>query len=207
MTQWVGDSLNSSCRRYAVLKRRQQECGSALIEFVILVPLLIMLLLVIADFGRVTSWAQQVAYSADAGAQYAYQRYSVDNVLDNIADIRTATTNAAPGLGLEDGEDGNVAVSGDWRCRLSVDDDGDRLISVRYSSSSVSQNYDCCKDTDEDWKKTPVLFIEVKVTDSFKPFSQFIEDVLPNNLTNFSVTSRRQIFPDELPTEVEDECP
>lgn len=211
MTQWVGDPLNSSCRRYAVLKRRQQECGSALIEFVILVPLLIMLLLVIADFGRVTSWAQQVAYSADAGAQYAYQIYSQADIpiswscsddatcdLTNIPPtpvctcIRDRVSSAFPSLVLD-----SIEVDPIWRCRLVDYDSANQEITVRYSSASVSGASHNCSNEDcggVSCMVDPVLFIEVTVTDSFKPFSRFIDDVLPASLTNFSATSRRQIF-------------
>lgn len=203
----LGDGIGARPVGRAACWLQRGERGSALIEFVILVPLLILLLLVIADFGRLTPWAQQVAFSADAGAQYVYQVYSLeysrDEISSHIGDIRNdavdAAKNAVPALGLEDGD---ITVNEIWRCR-SVDYDDTmepKIITVRYISAPADGPLaDCDVEScgGQACEDKSVLFIDVVVTDSFKPFSKFINNILPNSLVNFSFSSHREIFIDE----------
>lgn len=50
--------------------RRRRERGAALVEFALVLPLLIALLVGIIEIGRLTYFAIQVANAAHAGAQY-----------------------------------------------------------------------------------------------------------------------------------------
>lgn len=188
--------------------------GSAMVELPFVVLGTVLLLMIVADLGRITSWAQQVAYSADAAAQFAYQEYDQETVeaqlgvdeeteVECFTDVeatvcdepRDQAMNAVLGLDLDD-DDINVRYF--WKCR-AVNYDGTDL-TVRYSDD-VSKNADCTAETCGgetcvDDAFNPLLFIEVEVTDTFAPFTSFIDGFLPSSLATRSFAIRRQIFPE-----------
>lgn len=49
--------------------------GLALVEFVLAAPVLFLLMFAIVDFGQALALADNLAYAADAGAAYAYQKW------------------------------------------------------------------------------------------------------------------------------------
>ena len=51
----------------------REESGAALVELALILPLLLLLLLGVSDFGRVLYWSITLAQSARAGAQYGAQ--------------------------------------------------------------------------------------------------------------------------------------
>jgi Flp pilus assembly protein TadG len=69
--------------------------GSALVEFALTAPALMLMLAGTMDFSMMLRTAASVADAARAGAQYASA--STANATDT-AGIRTAATNAAPGI-------------------------------------------------------------------------------------------------------------
>lgn len=180
-----------------------RQRGSALIEFPFAVLILMLLLLVVADLGRLTPWAQQVAYSADAGAQFAYRTYSYSpsssgqyrndtTDTDGLTfgeiepEIEDHVRSAVPGL-YDDNDPVEIEVT--EILRWSCSDFSDGIITVDYYKDKDSS--DC--DEDEDEKE--VVFIEVSVTEEFKPFSLFIDRIIPEGLREQTFTISRQIFP------------
>jgi hypothetical protein len=192
---------------------QKHQRGSALVELPFIVLMLVVLLLIVADLGRVTPWAQQVAYSADAGAHFAYQKYDqmmvsqaltdeqfdCENPISLCDDPRDQAQNAVGGLGLEPDD---IDVRYFWKCR-AVDYVGTTL-TVQYNSDNedVSRdtncsNLDCGSEKCLNDSFSPLLFIEVSITASFEPKSiaSFITERLPSSLTDLSFDARRQIFP------------
>ncbi len=191
-----------------------------MIEFAILVPLLIILLVIIADFGRITAWMQQIAYAADAGAQYAYEAYEPDDIVKAfekngnfdsiktkiISRVRAAVNNPAI-------DDALVSVQDVWRCRWVEYDAG--YITLRYSDALTGSDLDAARlntfsDCDDDDRgfdcggedcsiSKPALLIEVTVTAEFQPLTPFIErlfdsGILPANLSEQVFSSEWRIL-------------
>ena len=92
--------------------RRHRQDGQALVEFAILLPVLLLLLLGIIQFGVSFNNYIQVTSAARKGARKA----SVSRTLGSSAATtaaRTAAKNAAPNLGLTDSQI-TVTATGAW---------------------------------------------------------------------------------------------
>jgi hypothetical protein len=196
----AGSPMNTS----AVLRMRRLprgagwagQRGSAMVEFPFAVLILMLMLIIVADLGRLTPWAQQVAYSADAGAQFAYRTYSYS---PSSGDYRNDTTET-DGLSFEQikteiedhvrsavpdlYDDGTVDIEVTEIPRCSSSDFEDDTLTVNYTN----QDDDSCA------SGRPVVFIEVTVTDIFDPFTPYIKRIMPESLREQTFTIRRQIF-------------
>lgn len=75
-------------------KLLRSESGSSVIEAAVLAPVLLLLLLGAADFGRGYYLAEEVAGAAHSGAEYAIQNSG--NFSNNAAGIETAAKDDAP---------------------------------------------------------------------------------------------------------------
>ncbi|MFP4247391.1 MAG: TadE/TadG family type IV pilus assembly protein [Halochromatium sp.] len=191
--------------------RRHPQRGSVLIEFLIVFPIVMAMLLIVADFGRLTPWAQQMAYSADAGAQFAYQSYSCDgdeyrrdrdengepggpvgfSVIEG--EIKEHVESVIKGFGIDD-EFVKIEVKQIWRCREPSFDNSSLTMEVKYGEEIEGRDRPNCSAPDED---EPARFIDVEVTAKFVPFSPFIGKIVSENEKLFTETFliRRQIFP------------
>lgn len=87
---------------------RERESATALIEFAIVVPVLTLLAIGMADYGRVYFTAIKVANAATAGAQYGSQDTGFSG---NTAGIVQAAR--------DDAEDQTLTVSSNMSCRCS----------------------------------------------------------------------------------------
>ena len=76
---------------------RRSEGGSALVELIFALPLLVLVLVGTADFARVFYTAIELTNAARAGVQYA--AYSPGRFVDTAA-IQSAAMAAAPDIGL-----------------------------------------------------------------------------------------------------------
>ncbi|MEA3640848.1 MAG: hypothetical protein VBE63_13010 [Lamprobacter sp.] len=169
-----------------------------MVEFPFAVLILILMLIIVADLGRLTPWAQQVAYATDAGAQFAYRRYSlngaayrVDTTGDSatFAELETAVKqhiqSAVSGIEI-DGDD--IEVNQIWRCRTPNFSGGVMTVNYGAESTSPLDGNDC-------GGIEPARFIEVVVTDVFEPLTPYIERIMPQDLREQTFRIRRQIFP------------
>lgn len=174
-----------------------RQRGSATVEFPFAVLILMLMLIIVADLGRITSWAQQVAYATDAGAQFAYRRYSLNGTAYRVdttgesatfTEVETAVKqhiqSAVSGLEIS-GDD--IEVKEIWRCRTPNFSGG--VMTVNYGAESTS-----ALDNDDCGGTEPARFIEVTVTDDFEPFTPYIEEIIPEGLSEQTFTIRRQIF-------------
>ena len=76
--------------------RLRDETGAALIELAVLLPLLLLLVLGIGDFGRGLYWGITLTHAARAGAQYGAQ--SIAKSADSSG-IQQAAQNEAQNIG------------------------------------------------------------------------------------------------------------
>lgn len=114
--------------RFSVpIKLLRSDSGSSLIEAAVLAPVLLLLLLGAADFGRGYYLAEEVAGAAHSGAEYAIQ--NPGNFSNNATGIETAAKDDAP-----DVPDLHVATP-TWGCECS---DG-----TSYSASCASVPSSC----------------------------------------------------------------
>lgn len=187
---------------------RHPQRGSVLIEFLIVFPIAMAMLLIVADFGRLTPWAQQVAYAADAGAQFAYRRYSCDGSCDGTGyrvddpdpNAETQSMNFDPTVKGEIEDHIKSAVDGlvDWEndpVEIEVTEIRDcfRLTLLPDNIVELTPLEGSCGDEER-------RFIEIEVTSVFQPFWHplkllFMEVSLPEELLTWTFTVRRQIFP------------
>lgn len=92
-------------------KLLDSESGSSLIEAAVLAPVLLLLLLGAADFGRGYYLAEEVAGAAHSGAEYAIQ--NPGNFSNDSTGIETAAKNDAPDVS-------NLRVAApSWGCECS----------------------------------------------------------------------------------------
>ena len=82
------------------------EAGSSLLEVALLLPMLLLVLMGVADFGRAYYLAIEVAGAAHAGAVYGAQ-----NIIDT-----TGMQNAAK---LNSPDVGGLVATGSWGCECS----------------------------------------------------------------------------------------
>jgi Flp pilus assembly protein TadG len=82
---------------------RSREAGSAIVEFVITAPLLLLLLLGLVDAGRAADYALKVGNAARAGVQFGAQNEAtagdtqgMENAANADAQIPSLTSVAAP---------------------------------------------------------------------------------------------------------------
>jgi Flp pilus assembly protein TadG len=82
------------------MKRLQAETASALLEFSLLVPLVVIMFLGVVDFGVAIAQAMTVQDAARAGAEYGTIAGNVPNTANGWATngMQTAATTAANGL-------------------------------------------------------------------------------------------------------------
>jgi len=86
-----------------VRRESSKEKGQAMIEFALLLPVLLVILLGIIEFGRAAFYAIEVADAARAGAQYGSQSLAD---AANVTNIMAAAQNNAQDMG------GALTVSG-----------------------------------------------------------------------------------------------
>jgi|1186.fasta_scaffold20544_4 Flp pilus assembly protein TadG len=92
--------------------RRNRQQGQALVEFAILLPVLLLLLLGIVQFGLAFNNYIQVTSAAREGARKASVSRSLGSAAATTA-ARTAAKGAAPGLSLQDSQI-TVTAPGAW---------------------------------------------------------------------------------------------
>ena len=175
------------------LVRGPRNRGSALVEFVVLVPLLLLILVGLFDFGRAIPWAIRIEYAAHAGVMYAYQKYSADQTADDYflteedkPDV-VARVNAATGVSLD-----AVNVTANCEChRLDLDEDPPEL-----DAAIVDCSTDECMEINCDGEKCdkgdPEVIVQVTVTDKFEPATGLLSDLIGDRL-NLTVTKTQQL--------------
>ena len=90
-------------------KRRQQETAQAMVEFALALPLLLLLMLGIIEFGRLLQAWLTVQNSAQAGSRYAVTGQGFEDPLvdpwddDRLQAIKAEVRRAAGSLGIVDG--------------------------------------------------------------------------------------------------------
>ena len=89
--------------RPLITRRRNRQEGQALVEFAILLPILLLLLLGILQFGVVFNNYIQVTSAAREGARKAAVSRSLGTSAANTA-ARTSAKNASPSLNLQDSQ-------------------------------------------------------------------------------------------------------
>nr|WP_239579840.1 TadE family protein [Microlunatus panaciterrae] len=77
------------------MKRQRSERGAAVVEFALIVPMLLLLVLGIAEFGR----AYNIQTTLSGAAREGVRVMALNN---NVAAAKTAAKNAAPTLNLTD---------------------------------------------------------------------------------------------------------
>jgi len=80
-----------------MFKGRDRERGAAVVEFALVVPLLLLMIVGIAEFGR----AYQVQTTISGAAREGVRSMALHN---NVTTAKTTTKAYAPGLGLTDGQ-------------------------------------------------------------------------------------------------------
>lgn len=96
-------------------QRRPESChGSTTVELAVVLPLLVFLLLGVADFGRLTYGASVVTYAARAGAAFGARTPANSS---NVNGMRQAAVDAASDIGLVLGD---VAASQVCECSDGV---------------------------------------------------------------------------------------
>lgn len=83
--------------RSSTVRRGRFQRGSALVELVVISPLLLILLIGLIEVGRIGNYAIQVANAARAGAQFGAQDISTAADLQGQANAATADTQV-PGV-------------------------------------------------------------------------------------------------------------
>ena len=76
-------------------RRPSSRAGIALVEFALVVPVLLLMLAGVLNYGRLLRTAGRVAGAARAGAQYGSR--SLDNSINTLA-IQSAAVNSSPGI-------------------------------------------------------------------------------------------------------------
>jgi Flp pilus assembly protein TadG len=107
--------------------RRNRQQGQALVEFAILLPVLLLLLLGIVQFGLAFNNYIQVTSAAREGARKASVSRSLGSSAAATA-ARTAAKGAAPNLNLQDSQI-TVTASGAWAQGTEVE------VTVKYPYS------------------------------------------------------------------------
>jgi Flp pilus assembly protein TadG len=87
----------------------RRRAGTALVEFALTAPLLLILLAGVLDYGMSLRTASSVAAAARAGAQYGSRSYANAG---NASGIQAAATNAAPDVK-------NLSISSARSCQCS----------------------------------------------------------------------------------------
>ncbi|HVB82769.1 MAG TPA: TadE family protein [Candidatus Binataceae bacterium] len=139
--------------------------GQSAVELALAAPILVVLLLVVADFARVFYLAMGIASAARAGVQYGAQSYvkAVDN-----AGMTTAATNDAQSIG-------NITVVPTHFCMC----DGAQCSPAQASACVVSCGAPPSTCTE------PKVFVEVKTSATFNTLIKY--PGLPSNIPLSSV--------------------
>ncbi|MBK5931119.1 hypothetical protein CCR82_11440 [Halochromatium salexigens] len=176
-----------------------RQRGSAMVEFPFVVLILMFLLILVADLGRLTTWAQQMAYATDAGAQFAYRRYlysASDNkyqIDDPDADeitlvepekfkeeIEEHIKSAVGGLEFDlDDDDVDIEITEIDACpNLTLE--SDNTVTLTYTVDGTCAN--------------ERRFIEVEVSNVFEPFTPIIKHIMIKEWRTHEFKVYRQIF-------------
>lgn len=160
-------------KRRGVLSRfRDSEHGLAVVEFAVLVPVLVLIIMGIAEIGRFAYFSVLVGNAARAGAQYGAQN------------LHTATdTSGMETAALNDGQNG-LSISG-----LTADSPAPTHFCQCVDSSGTATDLASCIPTDCTAGTHRVVFAQVTVNGSFT--SLFRYPGLPSSFT----VSRTAIMP------------
>lgn len=141
-------------------KSGASESGQALLEFVLVLPLLLLFVLGAVDLGRLAYMSVEVSNAAHAGAQYGCQ-----NAADagNVAGMQAATVADAPDL--VGSNNGNLTATATSYCQCS---DGS-------SANSSCSNPPACAGTHL------VEFVRVSTTANYTPW--FPYPGIPSSVT------------------------
>ena len=90
-------AVSSRCLRSALLHARRSECGSALVELAICLPLLVLTMVGAADFARVFYTSIELNSAARAGAQYGASNLARSG---DTSGMQTAATSAVNMTGV-----------------------------------------------------------------------------------------------------------
>ena len=75
----------------------KSQCGAAMVEFAVVLPFLVFLLIGVIEVGRYMYFGIELAHAAEAGAQYGSQTYADSQ---NSTAIAAAVTADAPSTGV-----------------------------------------------------------------------------------------------------------
>ncbi|MFE8034910.1 TadE/TadG family type IV pilus assembly protein [Thiohalocapsa marina] len=122
--------------------------GSAIVEFIVIAPVLLLVFVVVFDFGRAIAWALRVEYAAYAGVMYAYQRYSGGDVNDPAFALMTDQNDDVIG-GLNAAAKSSIqartAASADLVFGDDLDQDGNATDGVTASAYCECRRLDTTK--------------------------------------------------------------
>jgi Flp pilus assembly protein TadG len=140
------------------------RAGTAILEFALAAPILVVLLLNLFDFSVLIWSTMQTDNSAQMGAQAAFKTCGggTPPALTNCAGLSTAVTTAAQSTSLSTG----VTVASGYPSETFYCTSGTTLQSVGTSPPSP---YDCSGATPSDAAATPGDYIVVQVNYSYAP--------------------------------------
>jgi Flp pilus assembly protein TadG len=151
-------------RRSAAGGRLIGNAGNALIEFALVAPILVLLLLNLFDFSSLIWSRMQTDYAAQMGAQAALKTCSGGTLpaISNCAGLNTAITNAIHGTSLG----GNVSLASGYPAETYYCVSGTALQSVGTYSSPPSP-FDCSAAGNS--AVVPGDYVTVQVSYSYTP--------------------------------------
>jgi Flp pilus assembly protein TadG len=151
-------------RRLRLSQIRKENDGNVIIEFALIAPILLVLIMNILDFSLLIWARMQVDYSAQMGAQAAYRTCSTGTLpaTTNCASLTTAVTTAVQATSLGTG----VSLASGYPSETYYCVSGTALQSVGTYSSPPSP-FDCSAAGSASTK--PGDYIEVDVTYDYAP--------------------------------------
>lgn len=158
----------------------RSDGGSALVELTVSLPVLIAILIVAGDFGRVFYHSHELTVAARASTQYAAvsTANSVDS--DNIRNTAIAAApNLSPVLSTGDITLGDNALTGNSTAEVPqcAATDGST-----WANPTSSQPWTCSTSTCPGGQPVKVCYVKVTVTKSFAMISGYLP-AIPNPLT------------------------
>jgi hypothetical protein len=146
------------------IHRLAGRAGTAIIEFALAAPILVIVLLNLFDFSVLIWSTMQTDYSAQMGAQAAFKTCNGGNppALTNCTGLSTAVTTAAQSTSLGT----NVTVASGYPAEEFYCVSGTTLQSIGTSPPSP---YDCSTATPPNASATPGDYIVVQVNYSYTP--------------------------------------
>ena len=156
--------LNPADRCVGVSKIKNENGGNVLIEFALIAPIFLILMMNLLDFSRLIWARMQVDYSAQMGARAAYATCSTGTLpaKTNCANLTTAVTTAAQATSLGTA----VSLASGYPSETYYCVNGTTLQSVG-SYSSPPSPFNCSAAGSA--STTPGDYIEVDVAYDFAP--------------------------------------